>query len=138
MYSLSNLFCKNATVLSVRFLNFFEAIRFLPILHKSRDKFWNQIKVVIGNSLEMFCSFNYTNAQFDSFSRMLHKDIVAPAIYVQNLRWIFHPKPCFNLRVKKTPTLRLLCFARKLIHVSIYLKTSVMASLSCMTNYLMI
>lgn len=64
-YFLSNLFCKDATVLFVRFLNFSKAIRFLPILHKSRDKFLNQTKVVIGNSLEMFCSINYTNAQLD-------------------------------------------------------------------------
>lgn len=95
-------FCKDATALFVCFLNFSKAIRLLPILHKSRDKVWNQTKVVIGNSLEIFYSFNYTNAQLDWFSRMLLKDIVAPAINVPNFRWIFHLKPCFNLRVKLT------------------------------------
>lgn len=87
IYSLSNPFCKNATVLSVRFLNFFKAIRFIPILHKSRDKFWNQTKVVIGNSLGRFCSFIIYKCAFWLIEPHLHKNIVAPSIYHQNLRW---------------------------------------------------
>lgn len=51
-------FCKDATSLFVHFLHFSKAVRFLHILQNPKGKFWNQTKVAIGNSLEMFCSFH--------------------------------------------------------------------------------
>lgn len=64
IYFLSNLF------VNMQHPYLFTSYTFLKRLDSSLSskipgQIWNQTKVAIGNSLEMFCSFNYTNAQID-------------------------------------------------------------------------